>query len=167
MENANKPRRSIFNLFDIVVIAIIVVLALALCLSRSSGGSASGDTASGSRTVRYMVEFTGIQNGAAALMQPGDELVDKIKKYDIGTVVSVEIDNTRKLTQDYTNGGMVDSALETQQTATAVIEAECTETDADILVSGGYAIKVGTSVSAKGPGYQYSGTIIGIERDAA
>lgn len=160
-----KKKHSLFNVFDIVVILIALVLFAVLFFARSSGGDTSDDTASvKSGTVTYTIELTGMVNGSAELVSVGDELVDKVKKYDVGTVTAVEVSNTVRQVQDLINGGTVESEMSTQQTATITVEAPCTETETDILVAGGYVIKVGLSVSVKGPGYYGTGYIVGVER---
>ena len=114
--------------------------------------------------MRYTVEFTNMQNGSASLIQPGDSLVDRVKKFDLGTVVSVEVGPTYTLTTNTLEGGSHEVSSQLLQTATVVIEAPCTETEQDFLVSGGFLIKIGTSVSAKGPGYSAYGTVLKIEK---
>ena len=152
--------KDLFNLFDIVVLAIAVLLGVVLVLfSRGAGKEAT--------TVIYTVEFTNMQNGSASLIQPGDSLVDRVKKFDLGKVVSVEVSDTVRQVQDFENGGMKEATSETRQTATVVIEASASETEQDILVSGGYLLKIGTQVSAKGPGYFCSGVVLAIERSDA
>ena len=47
---------------------------------------------------------------------------------------------------------------------TLVLEAECSETDTELTVGGGYLIRCGTAIQVRGPGYAGSGTILSIER---
>ena len=157
----NKKRRSILNLFDIVVILVALALAAVLLIPRQSA-SDSPDAESG--TVRYTIELTGMQNGSAELIQEGDSLVDRIKRYSIGTVQSVEVTNTLRQVEDYENGVVRYVESSTLQTAILVIEAPCTQTDTQITVSGGYAIRVGLPVSVLGPGYYGTGYILAVER---
>ena len=161
-----KKKHSIINVFDIVVIAIAVALAALLFLTRSSGTASDSGTeeTAKSGTVTYTIELSGMVNGSAEKISVGDKLVDKVKKYDIGTVTAVEVTNTVRQVQDLVNGGTVEAEMSTLETATVTLEAPCTETDTDILVAGGYDIKVGLSVSVKGPGYYGTGYIVGIER---
>lgn len=158
MAKENKFRlRDLFNLFDIVVLAIAVLLAVILILfSRGAGKEQI--------TVRYTVEFINMQNDTASLVQPGDSLVDRVKKFELGKVVSVEVGPTVRQIQDFSLGGMKEVESSMFQTATVVIEAPATETEKDILVSGGYLIKIGTTVAAKGPGYFCNGTVLKIEK---
>lgn len=158
MAKANKFKvRDLFNLFDIVVLVVAVLLAAILVLfSRGAGKEQT--------TVIYTVEFTNMQNGSASLIQPGDSLVDRVKKFDLGKVLSVEVGPTYTQRNDQLEGGARDVASQTLQTATVVIEAPATETEQDLLVSGGFLIKIGTAVSAKGPGYSCYGTVLKIEK---
>lgn len=158
MAKENKLRlKDLFNLFDIVVLAIAVLMGIILVLF--SKGANVTDT-----TVRYTVEFTNMQNGTASLIQPGDSLVDRVKKLDLGKVVSVEVSNTIRQVQDFEQGGIREAISTTQETAIVVIEAPATETEQDFLVSGGFTLKIGVGVSAKGPGYAGYGTVLAIER---
>lgn len=149
--------KDLFNLFDIVVLAIAVILAVILVVfSRGAGKEAT--------TVIYTVEFTNMQNNSASLIKPGDSLVDRVKKFDLGKVLSVEVGPTYTQHNNQLEGGSYDVASQTLQTATVVIEAPATETEQDFLVSGGFLIKIGTAVSAKGPGYSCYGTVLKIEK---
>ena len=158
MAKENKFKlRDLFNLFDVVVLAVAILLAVVLVLiSRGTGKE--------STTVLYTVEFTNMQNGSAALIQPGDSLVDRVKKFDLGKVVSVEVGPTYTHLTNTLEGGSQDVASALLQTAIVVIEAPCTETEQDFLVSGGFLIKIGTGVSAKGPGYSAYGNVLKIEK---
>lgn len=148
--------KDLFNLFDIVVLALALVLGAAVLLISKGAGQKE-------ITVRYLVEFTNMQNNTAELIQVGDELEDRVKKYDLGKVISVEVGPTVNYLADQVNGGSHDQLSQTLQTATVVLEATATDDPQSILVSGGYLIKIGTGVSAKGPGYSCYGTVLAIE----
>lgn len=115
-----KSWRDVFNLFDVVVILVIIALGAVLVLF--SGRGNKGD----SSTVRYTVEFTNMQNNTASLVQVGDSLVDRVKKFDLGKVVSVEVGATVRQLQDFEEGGTREAVASTLQTATVVIEASAT-----------------------------------------
>ena len=161
MDKSKKQRgRSIFNLFDIIVILIAVALAALLFFMRQEQQNESSTAG----TVRYTLELTGMLNGSADLIEPGDQLVDKVKKYDIGKVVSVQVDTTVQRAYDLENGGIVETPMAGQQTATIVVEAECTETSSQIIVDGGYIVAAGMEASLRGPGYWGSGYIMSVDR---
>lgn len=166
MSSDKKPSGifKLLNLFDIILILVAVALVAVLFFTRSQG-SVTPTAESG--TVRYTIELTAMQNNSADLISVGDDLVDKVKKYRMGTVVAVEVYPYERQAEDLENGGMVDSPMSTQQAARVTIEASCTQTESQITVDGGYAVRVGTIVNVKGPGYNGLGYVISIERSAA
>ena len=168
-ENKKKkglPR--IFNLFDLALIVIAVLIGAVLFLSRDTGTSGAITGESQTRIqVRYTIELTAIENGAASRIKPGAPVVDKIKKYSMGTVESVTVAPTVKDVPDETRDVVASAVVPGQETATVVITAEAAETAADIIVDGGYVIKVGLPVNVRIPGLNAQGYIIGIERGDA
>lgn len=160
-DKKKKGKYSILNLFDIIVIIIAVLLAVLLF---AKGKTRTDGTQITSDKITYTLELTGMQNGSAELVRPGDRLTDKIKKYDIGTVVSVTVKTSTNQVEDYENGGIIDSPVSGKETAVIVVEAPCKETDSQITVGGGYAVRVGASANVRGPGYAGTGYIIDIER---
>ena len=159
-----KKKLKFFNLFDIIVLLIALILLAVLFFMGKGAAPADGAGVGTSQKVTYTLELTGMQNGAAELIKPGDRLTDKIKKYDIGTVVSVETKITTMQVEDYENGGVIDSPVSTQQTAVVVVEADCTETDSQITVGNGYIVRVGATANIRGPGYAGTGYVIEMER---
>ena len=158
-----NKKHSLFNLFDIVVIALILILAAVLLLVNVGQSRESEDAG----TVTYTMLLEGMRNNSGNLISPGDELVDKVKKYNIGTVVSVDVETAERQVNDYENGGLVDSVVEDQQNAIVIVEADCTETSSQITVDGGYIIRAGLTVSVRGPGYWGTGYIISVDRGDA
>lgn len=161
MEEKKPQKRSILNIFDIVVIIIAIALAAVLFLYKSGGTEA---VLAETGTVTYTIELTSLQNYSTDLISEGDKLVDNIKKYDIGTIKSVDVTNTVRQAKDMESGATYDVELDSLKTAIIVVESECTETDTQITVAGGYTIRVGLSVNVKGPGYYGTGYIIAVDR---
>ncbi len=160
-----KKKSSIINVFDICVIAVAALLAGVLFLLGGGETQSAGDGEENlSSTVTYTVELTGMMNNSAELVSVGDELVDRVKKYDVGTVTDVTVQNTVRQVSNLIEGGSAPAEMERLQTAIITIEAPCTQNDREITVGGGYTVRVGTAVSLKGPGYYGTGYIVGIER---
>lgn len=158
-----RKKLKFFNLFDIIVILVALALLMALFFAKKGGQQTdAGEDSVG--TVTYTLELTGMQNNAAELVKAGDKLTDKIKKYDIGTVVSVKVETSITQVEDYENGRIIDVPVSSQQTAVIVMEAPCVETNSRITVGGGYVVRVGASANVRGPGYAGTGYIIDIER---
>lgn len=163
-ENKKKGIRGLFNLFDLAL--IILAAALAALLIFGGGGDGGGIAAPGGAqtAVRYTLELTGLENGSASLIKPGDPVVDRIKKYSIGTAESVEITPTVKSVTDEASGKVVRTEVPGQETALVTVTAMADETDRDITVDGGFIVKVGTSVNVKTPGVSAAGFIVAVER---
>ncbi len=167
MEENKKKKglRGIFNLFDLALIIIALLIGAVLFLSRDrdTSGALTGENQTRIQ-VRYTIELTGIQNGAASRIKPGAPVVDKIKKYSMGTVESVTVAPTVKEVSDETRDVLAAVEVPGQETATVVITAQAAETDTDIIVDGGYTIKVGLPVNVRIPGLNAQGYIVDIER---
>lgn len=168
MDN-QTPKRKFLNLFDIIIIAIVVIAAVAfLAYGYFSSKTANADDASDSQSgrVEYIIELTSMPEQAANSIKAGDVLIDSAKKYELGTVQSVEVTDMEKLTADYDNGRYIISTVPDRYTATIVLSSACEETDSSIVVGGGFKVAGGTAVGVKGPGYGGSGYILQVERSA-
>ncbi|MGE4483476.1 MAG: DUF4330 family protein [Oscillospiraceae bacterium] len=163
MENNKPVKRHLFNLFDVIIIGIIaVILAVVLIyMLRSRGTSVSTEQ---TKTVRYMVELTDMNTGTAEAIKQGDELIDTIKKYDVGEVISCEIVPTVKSAKNLETGEFVNAVVPDRETAMILLEAECTDTENQYLAGGGFKVCGGEQVSLKGPGYYGSGYILYVVR---
>lgn len=171
-EDAGKKTRPGWmpNLFDILIIAVVIVVAVLLLWWRGVIGGAQGsadDPAGVSSTVRYTMEFTQMTGDTAYLIQPGDALVDSVRKYEVGSVVSVDVTDAFSYAVDVEEGGYVRSPVPGAKNAVIVVESPCTQSEREILVGGGYPIRCGLPVQIKGPGYAGTGTILSIERGTA
>ncbi len=160
MEKDKKTgRRSFFNVFDIVVLAIVVALAVFLFLAREGLGERASK-----KNVIYVVEFTAVHENMVPLIQKGDVLVDKIKKFSAGTVEKVEVFPAENYISDLVNGGLVKVEEPHYNRVLVTLSAEADVTDMEVMVDNGFPIRVGLGVVLRGPGYEYSGFIIEMNR---
>ena len=167
MENTPKKRRFRLNLFDVIFIAVVVIAAF-LVLRLSGGGDGVGGIISSStqEPVVYTIMLQEMYGDTARLIQPGDELVDKIENRLMGTVVSVEVTPAIATRSDSVSGVRINSLTPGHYDATIVVEATATVTDNQISI-GGFTVRAGTWISVNGPLYNGNGFIIDIERDGA
>ena len=93
-------------------------------------------------------------------------MVDTVKKYKMGIVEDVKISPAQELVKDYETGRIILSDIPEKYTAVVKMTAEGTETDSALTVAGGYEVRAGISVTARGPGYYGSGMILSVERGA-
>lgn len=159
-------KRKWFNLFDIIVIAIALIAVIVLFFWQSgSDDPVISDGKSG--TVTYTIELSGLRHGAEELITEGDAVVDNIKNYSLGTVVSCTVEPYIQWQTDLTTGEQKPQIDPTKNTAYVVITAPCMESDSAITVGGGYDIRVGLGINVSGPDWYGSGTVVSIERGDA
>lgn len=166
MEN-NPEKKKLkwrLNLFDIIFISCAVIVAVVILIYSSRSAGKAGIVSPGTvETVLYTVELQGMVNEAAALIKPGDSLVDKVEQRAIGTVVSVDLRPAQISQKDMVSGDRIISEVPLRTDAVIVISAQATTTDTQISVNG-YNIRVGLVVSINGPLYNGGGFIIDIDR---
>ena len=132
-----------------------------------TAGSASQETADPAvtSTVRYTVRFQRWAEGSSSLIEVGDKLTDNIKNYAMGTVVSCEAVPAVAQVLDQEERRYVDAPIEGYEDILVTVESPCTESDAGILLDGGYALRVGITTYIKGEGYMASGPVVAVERE--
>ena len=59
----------------------------------------------------------------------------------------------------------MDAPIEGYEDILVTVESPCTESDAGILLDGGYALRVGVTTYIKGEGYMASGPVVAVERE--
>lgn len=162
MEN-RSGRKIAFNFFDIIIIVLVIALAMGFVWFQKRG-SASDDAAGGTQMVQYQVEITGITENTGDLITAGDTIVDKIKKQEMGKVVSSEIYAMQKETVNMETGDTLYSDVPGQYSALITIETECSDTGSALVAASGYQVRVGTDVSILGPGYGGGGFVVDVMR---
>ena len=167
MEQNNGKFRLKLNLFDgIVLIAALAVGAFLLWNAFKPAPAASSGTASPSTsTVRYTIRFQRLMEGTGSLIQPGDALVDTIKNYKLGNVVSVEVVPAEYQLLNQESREYTLTTISGYEDALVTVESACTDSSDTILLDGGYTLRVGATAYIRGEGYMGSGPIISIERE--
>ncbi len=162
MEN-NKKRRISFNFFDVIIILLVVVLAAGFVYYQSRNRSSGGSFGTG--TVRYQVEINNLKSEMTDLISVGDTIVDKIKKQEMGTVVAIDVYPQKREAVDMTTGNTRYTEVPDTYVALLTLETDCKNTDDALTAPSGYVVRVGTSVSALGPGYGGGGYVVNILRE--
>lgn len=165
MENEKgKQRKLKINFFDIVIIVVVVALAGAYTIHRAGGGSAVSSKSSESKTLTYTLEITDLDENTKDLIHKGDELIDKVKKYEIGTVQDVVVYPFQRMTEDKDNGRYFFTEDPERCSASLTIKVKCQDDGDSLTADSGFEIRVGQGVSLVGPGYFGAGYITNIER---
>lgn len=166
MEHNTPKFRLRLNLFDgiVLVLALAVGAFLLWTALKPDTASVVTPTASAS-TVRYTVRFQKWIQGTSSLIQSGDKLVDNIKNYELGSVVSSEAVPAQSIHLDHTGRQYVLADIPGYEDVLVTVEAPCTITDEAITLGGGFSLRVGYTAYIRGEGYMASGPIVAIERE--
>ena len=165
MEQNTHKFRLRLNLFDGIVLVLALGVAALLLWTNLKPAAAEPGVAATTSTVRYTVRFQNWPEGVSELIEPGDLLVDNVKKYEMGHVVSYEVVPARSSQLDHFSRKYVMTEYEGYEDILVTVEALCTESDESVVVGGGYEVRVGTVAYIKGEGYMASGPIVAIERE--
>lgn len=160
-QNAHKFRLRL-NLFDLIVLVLVLALGGGFLWYSLRGG---GDAASAG-TVRYTIMFSGQPEGSHERIAVGDELEDTVKNYALGKVVSVTYTPATMQVLDQSSRCYVETTLDGYEDIYITVESACTVSESEILVDGGYEVRVGQVAYVRGPGYMGSGTMTAVERGA-
>ena len=156
------------NLFD------GIVLVLALCVGAFLGYTylkpAPAPTEEAgvvtTSTVRYTVKFQKMMEGTETMVEPGDQLVDNIKNYKLGTVVSTEVVPCTTRVEDHVNKQVVRAEVPGHVDLLVTVESDRATLGADaVVLDGGYKLRVNSTAYIKGEGYMASGPVMFIERE--
>ena len=167
MEHNTPKFRLRLNLFDgIVLVLALAVGALILWFSlRPTASTSETAVTATTATVRYTVRFQKWIEGTSSLIQPGDKLVDNIKNYELGSVVSSETVPAQSLQLDHSSREYVLATIPGYEDVLVTAGAPCTTSSEAITLGGGYALRVGSVAYIRGEGYMASGPIVSIERE--
>lgn len=158
-----KRFRLKLNLFDgIVLLLAIAVGAFLLWRAVRPELPIQSDPTTAS-TVRYTVRFKRWMPGTSHVVEAGDKIIDNIKNYEVGHVVSAQVTTATSQTLDIPSDRYIWMEMDGFEDVLVTIEAPCTVSDAAITVGGGYELRVGSTAYLKGEGYMGSGPIVAIE----
>lgn len=155
------------NLFDGIVLVLALLVCAFLLLTTLNPAPAADEAAPSPQTttVQYTVRFQRWLEGTSELIQPGDKLVDNIKNFEMGTVLSAQAVPVQSLQLDYRSEQFVLADLEGYEDVLVTVESPCTLSDEALTTSGGYTLRVGSTAYIRGQGYMASGPIISIDRE--
>ena len=158
-----KRFRLKLNLFDGIVLLLAVAVAAFLLWRMMRPEVPVQADPSVTSTVRYTVRFQRWAPGTSGVIEAGDQIVDNIKNFEVGEVVSAEAVPSVSQVLDIQNRRFVRAEAEGFEDVLVTIQAPCVVTDQAITVGGGYEVRVGATAFLKGEGYMGSGPIVAIE----
>lgn len=166
MEHNTPKFRLRLNLFDGIVLVLALAVGLLILWTALRPAASAGEAAAASTsTVRYTIRFQKWIDGTSDLIQPGDKLVDNIKNYALGSVISTESVPAQTLLLNQELRQFTLAEIPGYEDILVTVESPCTMTNEAITLDGGYALRVGSTTYIRGEGYMASGPVISIERE--
>ena len=156
------------NLFDGIVLVLALCVGAFLGYTDRKPAPAPVEEAGvvTTSTVRYTVKFQKMMEGTETLVEPGDQLIDNIKNYKLGTVVSTEAIPCTTRVEDHVNQQVVRAEGPGHVDLLVTVRSDaCTMGESSLVLDGGFVLRTNITAYIKGEGYMASGPIISIERE--
>lgn len=162
MEQNNKNFRLRLNLFDgIVILAALLVGGVLLWTQLKP---AAPEAAPAAEKIRFTIMLQKTVEGTGARANAGDLLIDTIKNYEIGSVISAETVPAQDFALDEESGKYVLADVPGREDIYITLESSAVVTEEAVTVGTGYILRVGDPIYVRGPGYLGSGRVYAIER---
>lgn len=161
----NKGFRLKLNLFDGIVILLALAVAAVLLYMNLKPAAPAGDTSTpAAATTQYTIRLQKTLPGTGELIEAGDALVDVVKNFELGTVVSATVMPATDSIINEEAKAYVTAEIPGYEDIEIVVESSVTYGEENILVGSGYKLRVGEKIYVRGPGYLGSGEVYAIER---
>ena len=161
----NKGFRLKLNLFDgIVILAALAVGAVLLYMNLKPAAPAGDTSTPAAATTHYTIRLQQTLPGTGELIEAGDALVDVVKNFELGTVVSATVMPATDSIINEEAKAYVTAEIPGYEDIEIVVESSVTYGEENILVGSGYKLRVGEKIYVRGPGYLGSGEVYAIER---
>ena len=161
----NKGYRLKLNLFDgIVILAALAVGAVLLYMNLKPAAPAGDTSTPAAATTQYTIRLQKTLPGTGELIEAGDALVDVVKNFELGTVVSATVMPATDSIINEEAKAYVTAEIPGYEDIEIVVESSVTYGEENILVGSGYKLRVGEKIYVRGPGYLGSGEVYAIER---
>lgn len=164
MEARDTGFRLHLNLFDAIVILCALAVGAYLLWNRLKPETVAGGLNPETTAIRFTVQLQKVLPGTGALVREGDLLVDTVKNYEVGNVVSASVVPSERTILDEDARAYVTVPIPGYEDVNVVMESRATISDDKILVGSGYELRVGERIYLRGPGYLASGEVFAIER---
>lgn len=162
MEGNKKAFCLRLNLFDAIV--IVAALAVGAFLLWSQLQPAEDTVIPEEKRIQYTIVLRKTVPGTGAQVEAGDSVVDSVKNYDLGKVVSAETVPAQDFAIDTENQAYVLTDVPNKEDVYITVTSSGTITDEAVTLGSGYVVRVGQDIYLRGPGYLGSGKVYAIER---
>lgn len=164
MEENKFKFRLRLNLFDGIILVLVLAVGGLLLWTRLKPDTNGGGAAPVTSTVQYIVRFQRWPEGTSSLIEVGDQVIDNIKNYEMGNIISYEVIPATYEVLDHTNHQYVQAEIDGYEDILVTIESPCIESDEGFILGGGYELRVGVTTYIKSEGYMASGPVVHVER---
>ncbi len=150
------------NLLDSII--LVVVLAVGGYLAWQGLNTHETVNTVQTQTITYTVLMNEMRAGTGALVVPGSRLVDSVKNYEMGRVVSAQVIPAEKQVLDHQGRTYRTSYLEGYEDVYAVVEVDVVDYGTYVEAGGGFRLRAGATVFLRGDGYMAAGYITQVDR---
>lgn len=162
MDQQKKKFSLSLNFFDTMILLIVVAIAGVVLWYNLS--EAAEKRSKSTHTMQYTILMNNMREGSGALVREGSEVHDVLKNYAIGTVVSADIQQASEQKLNQEEFQYQAAFMEGYEDVYVLMEAEVVDSGDELIIDGGYVIRVGQGVFLRGEGYMAAGTITDINR---
>ena len=146
------------NLIDIVLILLVLAVAAGAYLITHQDDTAEAIPCT------YVIEAPGVSTENQNAAKPGDQVVDNIRNYVLGTVTEVKsVPYTMPVLNEQTDT-VVNVPVEDKVTLLITVEVGVHMTDSRILTENEVIIRIGQELNFFAGGLHSKGTIVDIKR---
>ena len=114
--------------------------------------------------MEYTLRLPKVREGTGARVKEGDELVDVMKNFALGTAVSVDVFPATESIINEETQTYVTAQIPGCEDVEIVVSTTATYGEEQIVTGSGYVLRVGDPIYVRGPGYLGSGEVWAIER---
>lgn len=150
------------NLFDAIVLVLVLVVGGVVLWQMLDANSSEANKKM--QRVSYQITIKEASGGTVDHIALGSHLVDAVKNYDLGEILSTEVAPASKLVLNHAEREYQMAYLEGYEDIVVELVVDAAESDTTLLVDGGYELRVGNLVYMRGAGYMAAGYITRIDR---
>ena len=152
------------KMFVFLILAALAVGAVLLYMNLKPAAPAGDTSTPAAATTQYTIRLQKTLPGTGELIEAGDALVDVVKNFELGTVVSATVMPATDSIINEEAKAYVTAEIPGYEDIEIVVESSVTYGEENILVGSGYKLRVGEKIYVRGPGYLGSGEVYAIER---
>lgn len=150
------------NLFDAIVLLVVLIVGALVLWQMLDQNSAATTTKTGRLT--YQITIKEASGGTSDYIPIGSHLIDAVKNYDLGEILSLEVLPAEKLVLNHDAAMYQKSTLEGYEDIVVELAVDVSQTESALLIDGGYDLRVGDLVYMRGAGYMAAGYVTRMDR---